>query len=323
MKRREFIALIGTAATLPFAVSAQQPPMPVIGFLGGADPDGYKVLIEALRLGLRDHGYVEGHTIAIEYRWAEGNYDRLPGLAAELVQRKVALIVTQGTPAAFAAGRATSTIPIVMVIVGNPVDTGLVSSLARPGGNITGSSFFMPEVNAKRVELLKELMPPLGRAGALLNPDNPVMGTTLPAMTHTAKAINVALQPINVRRLDELQAAFELAKSQVDALIVVDDGLFIANARHIAELAVKSRLPSLGFREYCEAGGLAAYGVDFPHVWRSTAALVDKILKGKKPADLPIEQASRFEFVINLKTARALDFEVPPAMSARADEVIE
>jgi putative ABC transport system substrate-binding protein len=166
-------------------------------------------------------------------------------------------------------------------------------------------------------------MPPLTRAGVLLNPDNPAMGSTLLAMTQTAKAIKVTLQPINARHLDELQAAFELAKSQVEALTVADDGFLIANAGRIAELAIKSRLPSLGFREYCEAGGLAAYGVDFPHIWRGAAAFIDKILKGKKPADLPIEQATRFEFVINLKTARTLGFDVPPAMSARANQVIE
>jgi putative tryptophan/tyrosine transport system substrate-binding protein len=323
MRRRDFIELIGGAAVWPLTAGAQQPAMPVIGFLGGADPVGYAPQIEALRLGLRDHGYVEGRTIAIEYRWAEGNYDRLPGLAAELVRRKVGVIITHGTPAALAAKRATSTIPIVMAIVGDPVEVGLVSSYARPGGNITGSSFFYSEVNAKRLELLKELMPPLAHAGVLVNPDNPAMGPILRAMTQTAEAIKVTLQPINVRRLEELTAAFELAKAQVEALIVVDEGFTIANATHIAELAIKSRLPTLGFREYCEAGGLAAYGVDLLHIWRRAAAFVDKILKGAKPADLPVEQAARFEFVVNLKAARALGFVVPPAMSARANQVIE
>jgi putative ABC transport system substrate-binding protein len=322
-RRREFVALIGGAAAWPFAARAKQPAVPVIGFLGGADPIGYKDEIEALRLGLRDHGYVEGRTIAIEYRWAEGNYDRLPALATELVRREVGVIITQGTPAALAAKRATSTIPIVMAIVGDPVEVGLVSSLARPGGNITGSSYFYTAVNAKRLELLKELMPPLARAGVLVNPDNPAMGSILRAMTQTAEAIKVTLQPINVRRVDELAATFELAKAQVEALIVVDEGLTIANAKRIAELAIKSRLPTLGFREYCEAGGLAAYGVDFLHIWRGAAAFVDKILKGAKAADLPVEQPTRFEFVINLKTARTLGFDVPPDMSARATEVIE
>ncbi len=322
MRRREFITVLGGAGIWPLVARAQQP-MSVIGFLGGADPIGYKTQIEALRLGFRDHGYVEGRTIAIEYLWAEGDYDRLPGLAAELVRRKVGVIITQGTPAALAAKRATSTIPIVMAIVGDPIDAGIVPSIARPGENITGSSFFYAEVNAKRLELLKDLMPALARAGVLVNLDNPAMDSILRAMAQTAKAIKVTLQPINVRRLDELGAAFELAKSQVEAFTIVDDGLFIANAGRISELAIKSRLPSLGFREYCEVGGMAAYGVNFPHIWRRAAVFVDKILKGEKPADLPIEQATRFEFVINLKTARTLGFNVPPAMSARADQVIE
>jgi putative ABC transport system substrate-binding protein len=322
MRRREFIALIGAAAAWPRAARAQ-PTMPVIGFLGGADPVGYRPQIEALRLGLRDYGYLEGRTIAIEYRWAEGRYDRLPALAEDLVRRKVAVIITQGTPAAFAAKRATTTIPIVMAIVGNPVETGLVSSLARPGGNITGSSYFWPELSAKRLEIMKELMPPLARAGVLLNPDNPAMPSIVQAMTQTAKAIDVTLQPIDVRRLDELEPAFERAGSQLDAIAVADEGLFVANRARIAELAIKNRLPSLGFREYCEAGGLAAYGVNFPHIWRGAGAIVDKILKGRKPEDLPIEQATRFELILNLKTAKTLGFNVPAAMSARADQVIE
>jgi ABC-type uncharacterized transport system substrate-binding protein len=210
-----------------------------------------------------------------------------------------------------------------MAIVGNPVDTGIVSSLARPGGNITGSSFFYAELSAKRLEIMKELMPRLARAGVLLNPDNAAMPSIVRAMMQTAKVINVTLQSIDVRHPDELEPAFERARSQFDAVAVVEDGLFVANRRRIAELAIENRLPSVGFREYCEAGGLAAYGVDFPHIWRGAGAIVDKILKGRKPADLPIEQASRFEFILNLKTAKSLGFYVSPAMSARANQVIE
>jgi putative ABC transport system substrate-binding protein len=323
MRRREFITLIGAATTWPLAARAQSPAKPVIGFLGGADPVGYAPQIEAWRLGLRDHGFVEGKNISVEYRWAEGRYDRLPALAADLVRRKVALIVTQGTPAAIAAKQATTTIPIVMAVVGNPVDTGIVSSLARPGGNITGSSFFYAEISAKRLEIMKELMPPLARAGVLLNPDNPAMPSIVHAMTQTAKAINVTLQSIDVRDLNELEPAIERARSQLDSIVVPEDGFFIANRMRIAELAIKSRLPSIGFREYCEAGGLAAYGVDFPQIWRGAGAFVDKILKGRKPADLPIEQATRFEIILNLKTAKTLGLDVSPAMSARANEVIE
>jgi putative tryptophan/tyrosine transport system substrate-binding protein len=281
VRRRDFIALAGNAAAAwPFAAHAQQPAMPVIGFLGGADPAGYAPQIKALRLGLRDHGYIEGQNIAVEYRWAEGRYDRLPALAADLVRRKVAVIVTQGTPAALAAKQATTTIPIVMAIVGNPVDTGLVSSLAQPGGNLTGSSFFYAELSAKRLEIMKELMPPLARAGVLLNPDNPAMPSIVRAMMQTAKVINVTLQSIGVRRLNELEPALEDARSQLDSIVVVEDGLFVANRVRIAELAIKNRLPSIGFREYCEAGGLAAYGVDFPQIWRGAGAFVDKILQG-------------------------------------------
>jgi putative tryptophan/tyrosine transport system substrate-binding protein len=323
LRRREFMTLLGGAAAWPLTAQAQQQAMPLIGFLGGADPVGYRPQMDALRFGLRDHGYVEGRNIAIEYRWAEGQYDRLPTLAADLVARNVAVIITHGTPAALAAKRATSTIPIVMAIVGNPVDTGIVPSLARPGGNITGSSFFYPELNAKRLELLKEIVPPLARAGVLLNPDNPAMGSIMGAMTETANRIKVAVEPIGVRRLDDLEPALVRAKSQVEAITVVDDGLIIATAGRVADLTLKHRLPGLGFREYCEAGGLAAYGVDFPHIWRGAGALVDKIFKGRKPADLPIEQASRFELVINLKTAKTLGIDVSPAMSARANQMIE
>jgi putative tryptophan/tyrosine transport system substrate-binding protein len=324
MRRRDFIKVtVGSAAAWPLAARAQQSAMPVIGFLGGADPIELAPIIEALRLGLRDYGYIEGQNIAVEYRWAEGRWDRLPALAADLVRRRVAVIVTEGTPAPFAAKQATTTIPIVMAIVGNPVDTGLVSSLARPGGNITGSSFFMAELNAKRLEIMKELMPPLARAGVLRKSDNPVNPLIDRAMTQMAEEIHVTLEHIDVRDVNDLESAVERARSQLDAIVVLDDGIFFANRARIAELAIKSRLPTMGFREYCEAGGLAAYGVDFRQIWRGAGALIDKILQGRKPADLPIEQATRFEIVLNLKTAKTLGFEVPPAVSARANEVIE
>jgi putative ABC transport system substrate-binding protein len=200
MKRREFITLLGgAAAAWPLAARAQQSAMPVIGFLGGADPIGYRVLIEALRSGLRDHGYIEGKNIWIEYRWAEGNYERLTALAADLVHRKVDIIITQGTPAALAAKQATTTIPIIMAIVGDPVDSGIVASYSRPGGNITGSSFFFPEINAKRLELIKTLMPGLKRAGVLMNPDNLAMTSVLRAMDEVAKAMDVNLHHLVCR----------------------------------------------------------------------------------------------------------------------------
>jgi putative tryptophan/tyrosine transport system substrate-binding protein len=324
MKRRDFITFLGgAAAALPLAAVRAQQAMRVVGFLGGAAPAGYAVLIEAFRSGLRDHGYIEGQNIRIEYRWAQTQYENLPALAADLVQRKVDVIVTQGTPAALAAKQATTKIPIVMAIVGDPVDSGIVASYSRPGGNITGSSFFFPEINAKRLELMKSLMPGLNRAGILMHPDNLAMTSVLRAVNEVAKAMDVKLQQMEVRRLDELDSAFAQAKSQIQAHTVIDEGLFIANAKRIAELAIRNQLPGIGFREYCEAGGLAAYGVNFPHIWRRAATFVDKIFKGAKPADLPIEQATRFEFIINLRAARSFGLEVPPTLLARADEVIE
>jgi putative ABC transport system substrate-binding protein len=324
MSRRVFLTLLGGAVLArPLAVRAQQKKMLVIGFLGGATPSGYAHLMAALRLGLRDHGYVEGRSITIEERCAEGKYDRLPALAAELVRLKVDVIITHGTPAALVAKQATTTIPVVMAIVGNPDETGIVASIARPGGNIAGSSFFWAEINAKRLELMKNLIPGLARAGVHQNPDNPAMTSLLRAMEATARALNIELKIVKVRLLDELDAAFERDKSQIEALIVMEEGLLVANARRIAELALRSRLPSIGFREYCEAGGLAAYVVDLPHIWRRAANFVDRILKGANPADLPIEQATRFELIINLKTAKALGIDLPPIMLMRANEVIE
>jgi putative tryptophan/tyrosine transport system substrate-binding protein len=282
MKRREFITFLGgAAAALPLAAVRAQQAMRVVGFLGGAAPAGYAVLIEAFRSGLRDHGYIEGQNIRIEYRWAQTQYENLPALAADLVQSKVDVIVTQGTPAALAAKQATTKIPIVMAIVGDPVDSGIVASYSRPGGNITGSSFFFPEINAKRLELMKSLMPGLNRAGILMHPDNLAMTSVLRAVNEVAKAMDVKLQQMEVRRLDELDSAFAQAKSQIQAHTVIDEGLFIANAKRIAELAIRNQLPGIGFREYCEAGGLAAYGVNFPHIWRRAAASWTRFSKAR------------------------------------------
>ena len=294
-----------------------------IGFLGGASAAGYEPLVESFILGLRDLGYVVGKNVAVEYRWADGQYDRLPGLAAELTRVKVDVIVTQGTPAAYAAKRLSPPIPVVMAIVGNPVESGLVASLARPGGNVTGSSYFMDELNAKRLELIKMLIPSLARAGVLINPSNPAMASVLREMEQRAQALKVSIQPVNVQQLEELDSVLQATRKQIDALTVVEEGLFVANAPRVAELAAKHRIPSIGFGEYCEAGGLMAYGVDFPYIWRQSAALVDKVLKGAKPADLPIQQATRFELVINLKAAKALGLTISPSLMLRADSVIQ
>ena len=324
IERRAFLRAALAALAAPRSSEAQAPKAArVIGFLGGASADGYASLVESLRLGLRDRGYIEGANLKIEYRWADGSYERLPALAEELVRLKVDVIVTQGTPAAFAAKAATRSIPIVMAIVGNPVESGVVASYARPGGNVTGSSFFWGDLNAKRLEFLKTLNPKLSRAAILINPDNLAMAELLRAVEERSRALKVSLQTVNVRRLDEFSAAFQQAKKQAEAAIVPEDGLFQANADRLAELANRNRLASIGFRAYCEVGGLLAYGVDFPYIWRQSAVLVDKILNGAKPADLPIQQATRFELVINLKTARALSVTIPTELQARADQLIQ
>jgi putative ABC transport system substrate-binding protein len=293
-----------------------------IGFLGGASAAGYGPFVEAFVLGLRDHGYVAGKNLTIEYRWADGKYDRLPVLATELLGLKVDLIVTQGTPAAFAAKRATPTVPIVMAIVGNPVESGIVASYARPGGNITGSSFFWDDLCAKRLELMKLASPSLGRAGVLVNPDNPAVASILRAMEERAQAVKVSLQVLRVRKLDEVEGVFQQAQKEIDGLVVIEDGLFLANAPRLADLAVKYRMPTIGFEELCEAGGLLAYNVDLPHIWRQSAVLVDKIFKGAKPANLPIQQANQFWLVVNLRTAKTLGLTLSPDVLARADRVI-
>jgi putative ABC transport system substrate-binding protein len=325
VNRRAFLGAVVSAALAGPLTAAAQPAGKVyrIGFLGGGSPAGYAAHVAALRLGLQDHGYVEGKNVTLAFRWAEGKYDRLPALAAELIRLNVDIIVTQGTPAALAAKQSTTAVPVVMTIVGNPEETGVVASLARPGGNVTGSSFFMPELNAKRLELVKTALPRLARVAVLTNPGNPAMVSALRAMEETASALKVKLWHMEVRRLDELETAFATARAQAEALVVIDEGLYIANVRRVAELSLKHQLPGIGFTEYAEAGGLLAYGVDFPHVWRQSMVLVDKIFKGTKPADLPIMQASRFEVVVNLKTARALGLSLPQSLMLRVDRVIE
>ena len=281
-----------------------------------------------MRAGLRELGYVEGKTIAFEFRWAEGNVDRLPKLAAELVGLDVAVIVTYGTPGVLAAKQATRTIPIVMVTAGDPVGTGIVASLARPGGNVTGSTSITRDLNAKRLELLKEAAPHITRVAVLVNPDNPArapdLHDELQPLVITAKALQVELQQFKSRRPNEFNAAFaEMAKARIDGLTVVQDAMLNANPRPIADLAAMQRLPSVGFEEYAEGGGLLGYGSDFLEMYRHAAYFVDKILKGAKPGELPIEQPTKFKLVINAKTAKALGITIPQSLLLRADEVIQ
>jgi putative ABC transport system substrate-binding protein len=321
-----FILVLGLGVVAaPAPSDAQQPgKVPRIGFLGASSESDLGARFEAFRQRLRDLGYVEGKTLIVESRWAEGRYERLPALAAELVGLPVDLIVTHGTPGARAAKRATTTIPIVMAASGDAVASGLVTSLARSGGNITGSTFFSPEVTAKRLELLKEAVPLLRRVAVLLNPDDPGTAAILRAMALTATSLNVALEHFEARGPIEFESVFTaMATRRIDALATTNDTTLITNAARLAALAVQRRLPSVGFTELAQAGGLLGYGVDFPELFRRAAVFVDKTLKGATPADLPVEQPTKFDLAINLKTAKALALTIPQSLLMRADEVIE
>jgi ABC-type uncharacterized transport system substrate-binding protein len=327
LKRREFIALLGgaVAAWPPLAARAQQAAKTArIGFLGADTQSGVESRLERFRAGLRDLGYVEGDNVFIDFRWAEGNYARLPDFAAELVRLKADLLVTYGTPGTLAAKKATTAVPIVMIVSGDAIATGLVVSLARPGGNVTGSTFFAPELNAKGLELLKEALPSASRVAILVNPVNPVTAPVLQAMTLTADRLKLELQPWEARTAREFQGTFsKMLKIRPDAVALTDDAVFIANARTIADTIADSRLPSVGFVNFAQVGGLIGYGVDFPDLWYRAAYFVDRILKGAKAADVPVQQPTKFKLVVNAKTAKALGLEVPPTLLARADEVIE
>jgi putative ABC transport system substrate-binding protein len=307
---------------------AQQPQgkVPRVGFLISEALSGQASRIEALRAGLRDRGYVEGKSIAIEIRSAEGNYDRLPGLAAELAGLKVDVLVAFGIKALAAASKATSTIPIVIPATSSdPVAMGLVSSLARPGGNVTGSTTFGPEIMAKRLELLKDVMPGMTRVAVLVNPANSSFGPTLKQMDIAAKSLKLSLVPFEVRARDEFDRVFAaMAKRRVDAMVIQDDTIFgEANANAIAKLAARQRLLAVGSNGFAEAGGTIGYGRTDAELYRRGAYFVDRILKGAKPGDLPIEQATRFELVINMKTAKALGIKIPQSVMLRADRAIE
>jgi putative ABC transport system substrate-binding protein len=325
-RRRFLVAATGAVLTIPLAALAQPAgKIYVIGYLGSTSPSGaHAKLVDAFRRGLSDLGYVEGRDVTIEYRWAEGKYDRLPELAAELVRLPVDLIVTHGTPGSRAAKLATSTIPIVMAVSGDAVATGLVASIARPGGNVTGSTFFFPELMAKRLELLKEALPRATRMTAFANADNLAAAPAFQAMELRAKSLSVAVETVTVRRPDELAGAFSaIGRARTDGVVLIDDPMLIANARQIAGLASKNRIPVIGDRDYVDAGGLMAYAVNFPEFWRQAAVFVDKIFKGARPGDLPVEQATRFELVINRGAATALALPIPQSLLLRATHVLE
>jgi len=310
--------------TAPLATDAQQPgKVPRVGFLRAeVPPESY---IEAFRQGLREHGYVEGQNILVEYRWAEGNEERLRSLVGELIRLKVDLIVTSAPAATRAAKEATTTIPIVMVHVADPVVFGLVASLARPGGNVTGFALLFPELSGKRLEVLKEALPKLSRVAVLWNAANPYKAYDLKEVQAVAGALRVTLQTLPVRRPEDLDEAFEAAvKSRAGGLITLEDPFTGAHRRRIVDLALKHRLPAVyATRVFVDAGGLMSYGPNPVDQSRRAATYVDKILKGAKPADLPVEQPTKFELIVNLTTAKVLGLRLPQTFFARVDEVIQ
>ena len=328
MKSRRLL-ILGLALVLlaaPLAADAQPPAkVPRIGFLGSGSPSTHGPFVVAFRQGLRDLGYVEGQNVVIELRWAEGRLERLPDLAAELVGLKVDLILTHATPGVLAAKQATTTIPIVMAAAGDPVGSGFVASLARPGGNITGLSLLTTELAGKRLQLLREVAPRASRVAVLWNAANPVGPLVVRETEAAARTLGVQLQSLEVRGPDDFESAFAAAtRGRAGALITVEDPLTLTHRARIVDFAAKSRLPAMyPNREYVDAGGLMSYGTNFADLFRHAATYVDKILKGAKPADLPVEQPTRFELVINLKTAKALGLAFPQSILLRAPEVIQ
>jgi putative ABC transport system substrate-binding protein len=325
MRRRDFVALLGgAAASLPLAALAQQAKMARIGFLGLVSASSQRNPVAALRAGLRDLGWIEGRNILIEFRWAEGNYERLPALAEELVRLRVDVLVTHGAAGALAAKNASSTVPIVITAVGDMLSLGLVSSLSRPGGNITGSSLFVAEHTAKRLELIKEAIPSLTKVAVLLNPGNAATQFVLSEIEGVAKASNVELRAYEARQPSDFERVFAaMADQHIGALVVHEDTMLNANANALAVFAAARRLPSCGFPEFVRSGGLLAYGINFADMDYRAAAFVDKILKGANPGDLPVERSTKFNVIVNLQTAKALGITLPTSILLRADEVIE
>ena len=326
--RREFISLLGGAvAGWPLAAQAQQPTMPVIGFLGAVSPEGFADRLRGFRQGLKDAGYVEGENVAIEYRWAENQLDRLPGLAADLVRRQVTVILAHGgTAPALAVKAATTTIPIVFTVPEDPVRLGLVASLSRPGGNLTGVNLVIGELVPKRLELLRELVPGMTRVAAFVNPANPARAESHGQEVESAgRAMGLQIQTFNVGTSREINAAFAtLARERPDALLIGPDPFFTARRVQLATLAARHAIPSsFSVRDYPEAGGLMSYGTNVLDAYRQSGVYAGRVLKGAKPADLPVVQSSKFELVINAQTALMLGLTVPASLLAVTDEVIE
>jgi len=323
MKRREFIALVGGVATWPLAARAQQP---VIGFLGSASPNEYAIRLGAFRQGLKEAGYVEGQNVAIEYRWAEDQYNRLPALAAELVHRQVAVIVAGGgTPSAMAAKAATATIPIVFAVAVDPVKVGLVTSLNKPSGNLTGVTNLNVDVAQKRLELMHELQPTAATIAVLINPTSVLAEPFLQAVEPAARALGLKLHILNASTDRELDTVFAtLAQLRASALVVSTDIFFNTRAEQLAALSLRHAVPTIyAYRPFVAAGGLISYGSDETEYYRLAGVYAGRILKGEKPADLPVQRLTKIELIINLRTAKTLGITVPQSVQSRADEVIE
>ncbi len=327
MRRRDFITLLGgVAAAWPMAARAQQPAMPVIGYLSSASPARDAGRLRAFRQGLSETGFIEGRNVAIEYRWADEQHDRLPALAADLVHQQVAVIAQAGhVLGVFAAKAATTTIPIVFVTGVDPVGLGLVASLSRPGVNLTGVTTLGIELEPKRLELLHELIPAARTVGALVNRMHPIAEAQSSELQAAARGLGLKLQILDASTERDFDAVFaRLVELQADGLVIATDGLFISQSEHLARLAVRHAMPAIfQLRTFAAAGGLMSYGGDFAEMYRQSGAYVGRILKGEKPVDLPVQQVTRVELVLNLKTAKALGLDVPPTLLVRADEVIE
>jgi putative tryptophan/tyrosine transport system substrate-binding protein len=326
IRRRKFLATLGgAAAAWPLAARAQRPAIPVVGFLNGSSPNGYGRFLSAFLQGLSEAGYVEGRNVAIEYRWAEGQYDRLPALAADLVRRRVDVIAATSTPANRVAKAATTTIPIVFTTSSDPVELGLVASLSRPGGNVTGAATLNVEVGSKRLELLHEIVPPAAMIVELVNPDNPNLETQLRNLQAAGHTVGRRILALSARTQSEIDAAFaRLVEQQAGGLLINTDAFFFTQRDQLIALAKRYAIPAIfDRREFAEAGGLMSYGGSVTDVYRLAGIYTGRILNGHKPADLPVQQSTRVELVINLKTAKALGLTLPLSLLGRADEVIE
>lgn len=327
VSRRTFLAAACVAAVVvrrSALAQALQGRRVRVAFLGAATPEGYAVQVAALRAGLRDYGYVEGRNLTLEFRWAEGRYERLGPLAMELVASTPDVIVTHATPGTRAAMRATSTIPIVMATNGDAVAQGLIANLAQPGGNVTGSTFLQPELMTKRIELLQAARPRVRRVAILLNPANPTRESLFRDIESSADALGVSIEAIDVERRQDLSRAFlDIARRKLEAVVVRDDAMYIAAAEEIANLALAHKLPSAGFKELAERGGLIGYGVNFAAMFRRVGYFVDRLVKGTPPSAIPVEQARSFELVVNVRSARVLRLTLPMRVLMRADRLIE